>query len=285
MFTITEKKELAPQVHLFKIKAPLIAAKISPGQYVILRLDENGERFPLTVVDADINEGIITLISQTVGKSTAHLASLNIGDAILDIAGPLGHPTEIKNYGKVVIIGGGVGIAEIYPVAQALKYAGNKIISILGGRSKNLIILEDEIKKVSDQVYITTDDGSYEKKGLVTDVLKRLVTTPSPPLEKGDKGGFINLVYAVGPTIMMKAVAEVTKPAKIKTRVSLNPIFLDATGMCGVCRVTVSGSTKFACVDGPDFDAHEVDFDELMKRQRIYLEEEKLALEKFRARA
>jgi ferredoxin--NADP+ reductase len=282
MYKIIQKKEVAPQVHLFNIKAPLITAKRSPGQYVILRINENGERFPLTIVDADINEGTITLISQTIGKSTAHLASLNVGDSISDIAGPLGHQTEIKNFGKVVIIGGGVGIAEIYPVAQALKNAGNTIISILGGRSKNLIILEDEIKKVSDQVYITTDDGSYGENGLVTDVLKRLVTTPSPPLEKGDKGGFINLVYAVGPTIMMKAIAEVTKPTKIKTLVSLNPIFLDATGMCGVCRVTVSGSTKLACVDGPDFDAHEVDFDELMKRQRIYLEQEKLALEKFR---
>jgi ferredoxin--NADP+ reductase len=223
-----------------------------------------GERVPLTVVDTDTEKGIIVLIFQEVGLTTKLLGKLNPGDALYALAGPLGHPTEIKSYGKVILIGGGVGIAEIYPVAKALKEEGNDIITILGARTKELLILEEELKSVSSKFYITTDDGSYGKKGFTTDILKELL--------EGEK---CDLVYAVGPIPMMQKVAEVTRNFKVKTIVSLNALMVDATGMCGCCRVNVAGETKFSCVDGPEFDADLVDWDELIKRNRIYAEQEK----------
>ena len=271
MFKILKKQELAPKIKLMDVSAPEIARKAKPGQFVVLRVDDKGERFPLTLVDWNCEEGWIRLIFQEVGVSTIKLGSLSVGDSILDVVGPLGTPSEIMNYGLVAVVGGGVGIAPAYPIAKALKKSGNRIVSIIGARSAELLILEDEMREVSDELYISTDDGSKGHKGFVSDVLKMLIEKNYP----------FNLVYAVGPAIMMKVVASVTKPYGIKTVVSLNPIMVDATGMCGACRVTVGGKTKFVCVDGPEFDAHEVDFDELMKRQRMYLDEERRALEKF----
>jgi len=271
MFKILKKQELAPKIKLMDVSAPEIARKAKPGQFVVLRVDDKGERFPLTLVDWNCEEGWIRLIFQEVGVSTIKLGSLSVGDSILDVVGPLGTPSEIMNYGLVAVIGGGVGTAPAYPIAKALKKSGNRIVSIIGARSAELLILENEMRAVSDELYISTDDGSKGHKGFVSDVLKMLIEKNYP----------FNLVYAVGPAIMMKVVASVTKPYGIKTVVSLNPIMVDATGMCGACRVTVGGKTKFVCVDGPEFDAHEVDFDELMKRQRMYLDEERRALEKF----
>jgi len=271
MFKILKKQELAPKIKLMDVSAPEIARKAKPGQFVVLRVDDKGERFPLTLVDWSCEEGWIRLIFQEVGVSTIKLGSLSVGDSILDVVGPLGTPSEIMNYGLVAVVGGGVGTAPAYPIAKALKKSGNRIVSIIGARSAELLILENEMRAVSDELYISTDDGSKGHKGFVSDVLKMLIEKNYP----------FNLVYAVGPAIMMKVVASVTKPYGIKTVVSLNPIMVDATGMCGACRVTVGGKTKFVCVDGPEFDAHEVDFDELMKRQRMYLDEERRALEKF----
>ncbi|MEO0092384.1 MAG: sulfide/dihydroorotate dehydrogenase-like FAD/NAD-binding protein [candidate division WOR-3 bacterium] len=271
MFRILSKKELAPGIKLFEFDAPLIAQKAQPGQFVVLRINEPGERIPLTIADAKKEKGILVIVFQEVGKTTKLLGTLNPGDAVLDLIGPLGKPSEIENYGSVICIGGGVGTPEIFPVARALKEAKNKVISIIGARSKNLLIMEQEMKSVSDELYITTDDGSYGEKGLVTDVLKKIIAN----------GRKIDCVFAVGPVIMMKAVSEMTRPYNIRTIVSLNPIMLDATGMCGVCRVEVGGETKFACVDGPEFDGHKVDFDLLMKRLKTYLKEEKESLELF----
>ncbi len=271
MIEIQKIKELAPGIKLMELSAPLIASKVKPGQFVVLRIYEEGERIPLTVADARKEEGVLVIVFQEVGKTTKLLGTLKPGDQILDLIGPLGKPTEIENYGTVVCIGGGVGTPEIYPVARALRQAGNKVIAIIGARSKNLLIMEDEMRSVSDELYITTDDGTYGRKGFVTDELKRII----------ESGITINRVFAVGPVIMMKAVSELTRPYQIPTIVSLNPIMLDATGMCGVCRVEVGGETKFACVDGPEFDGHKVDFDLLLARQRIYLKEEKESLELF----
>jgi len=272
MFKIVDKQNLADSVSLFKIEAPEIAKKRKAGQFVVLRIDEKGERFPLTLAESDPKSGTITIVAQAIGKSTNYLNSLKAGDSILDIVGPLGKPTHIEKYGTVVCVGGGVGIAEVYPIAKALKEAGNKVISILGARDKSLIIFEDQIKSISDEVYVTTDNGSYGEKGFVTYPLKRLIDSRK-----------IDFVLAVGPTIMMKVVADATKEKNVKTFVSLNTIMLDATGMCGVCRVTVGGKSQLACVDGPEFDGHLVDFDELMKRQKIYLTEEKQSLDLFLA--
>ncbi|MBS7658445.1 MAG: sulfide/dihydroorotate dehydrogenase-like FAD/NAD-binding protein [Candidatus Bathyarchaeia archaeon] len=269
MHKILKKVQLCPIVYLMEVEAPLIAKKNKPGQFVVLRIHEKGERIPLTIVNSDEKHGSITLIFQVVGKTTKLLSKLNEGEYILNIAGPLGKPTEIEHYGTVVLIGGGVGAAEIYPEAKAFKAAGNYVIGIVGARTANLLILENELKQVCDEFYIATDDGSKGYHGFVSDVLKQLI----------DKGVKIDLVYAVGPTIMMKVISNLTKPYGIKTLVSLNPIMLDATGMCGVCRVKVGGEIKFACVDGPEFDGHLVDFDLLMARQRTYLEEEKKILE------
>lgn len=270
MYKILEKEDIAPGEKLFILDAPDIAKKTKPGQFVIIIIDEKGERIPLTVADYDGKKGTITIIVQEVGKSTMQLANTNKGERILDVVGPLGIPTHIEKYGTVVCVGGGVGIACIYPVARGMKKAGNKVISILGARSKDLIFWEDKIKTVSDELYITTDDGSYGKKGFVSDQLKEII----------DNKEKINLVMTIGPAVMMKVVSETTRPHNIKTVVSLNSIMVDGTGMCGSCRVEVDGKTKFACVDGPDFDAHQVNFDLLNDRQKVYHREEKEACEK-----
>jgi len=268
---IIQKRELGQNVKSMEIEAPLVAKKQKPGQFVVLRVHQDGERIPLTITESNIEKGSITLIFQEVGKTTKQLGQLNAGEYIADLVGPLGTPADMKYHGTVVVVGGGAATAVAYPEARDLKKAGNRVITIIGARMKDLIILEDQMRACSDELYVTTDDGSKGHHGLVTDVLKQLI-------EKGVK---IDLVVAIGPAIMMKVVAEVTRPYKIKTIASLNPIMVDATGMCGVCRVTVGGETRFACVDGPEFDAHLVDFDLLMARQRMYLEKEKIALERW----
>ncbi len=265
MYKILEKKELAPQVKLFEVAAPLIAKKAKPGQFVILRIDEEGERVPLTIADFNREKGTITMIFQEVGASTTLLGQLNEGDALLDLVGPLGKPTHIENFGTVVCVGGGIGIAPVYPIARGMKEAGNEVVSIIGARSEHILIYEEEMKAVSDKLHITTDDGSKGHKGFVTDPLKEML----------DAGKKIDLVVAIGPVIMMKNVAETTRAYGIPTVVSLNPIMVDGTGMCGGCRVSVGNENKFACVDGPEFDAHKVDFAGLMARQRMYKNQEK----------
>jgi len=269
MYNIIHKQILAPKVFSVEIMAPEIARKAQAGQFVMVKIDEKGERIPLTIAETDVDRNAIKIIFQVVGRTTQILSQLEKGAAILDLLGPLGRQTELKNYGEVVVVGGGVGIAELYPLVKALKELGNKIYSILGARTKSLVILEDQLKKFSDVVYITTDDGTYGEKGLVTDVLNRLMNTGLRP----------GLVYAIGPTIMMQKVSELTKQYGIKTVVNLNPIMVDGTGMCGSCRVTVNGEVKFACVDGPEFDAHQVDFAELINRQRMFIEQEKIIRE------
>ncbi|MEM2971214.1 MAG: sulfide/dihydroorotate dehydrogenase-like FAD/NAD-binding protein [Candidatus Bathyarchaeia archaeon] len=274
MHQIVKKRELAPNIKLVEVSAPEIAEKAQPGQFVILRVNERGERFPLTLVNWDRQKGTITLIFLEVGVSTKKLGMLKEGDAILDVAGPLGNPSEIGNYGVVSVVGGGVGTASAYPIARALKEVGNKVISIIGAKTAELLILENEMEKVSDELHISTDDGTKGQKGFVSDVLKTLI----------QKGYRLNLVYAIGPAVMMRAVAEVTRPYGIKTIASLNSIMVDGMGMCGACRVTVNGETKFACVDGPEFDAHKVDFGELIKRQMSFIAEEKRSLENWECR-
>jgi NAD(P)H-flavin reductase len=269
MYKVLKKVELAPKIKLVKIKAPEVAKKAKTGQFAIIRIDEKGERIPLTLVEREPNEGTITFIFQEVGLSTMKLGALGVGDEILNLAGPLGNPSDIKHYGLVAVVCGGTGTAVSYPIAKALKEAGNHVVSIIGARTKELLILENEMKNVSDELYISTDDGSKGHKGFVSDVLKMLI----------EKGYRFDLVYAIGPTLMMRATANVTKPHSIKTIVSLNPIMVDGMGMCGACRVTVGGETKFACLDGPEFDGHLVNFDELIKRLRVYLPEEKQAAE------
>jgi ferredoxin--NADP+ reductase len=258
-FKIIDKSDLAPEIKSLKITAPIIARKAQAGQFVILRIDEKGERFPLTIVDWNQVEETITLIFQEIGVSTKKLGKLKIGEQIADIAGPLGNPSQIEEYGTAVVIGGGLGTALIYPWVRALKKAGNYIISILGARNMNLLLLEKELRKLSDEVYISTDDGSKGVKGFTSDVLKRLLI----------QGRKLDIVMAGGPVPMMRAVSEVTRPYKIKTVVSLNPIMIDGTGMCGGCRITIGGETKYACVDGPEFNAHTVDFIE--KRNIFWL--------------
>lgn len=267
-FKVISIEELAPNIKRIVVHAPLIASKAQAGQFVILRVDEYGERFPLTLVDWKPAEGLITLIFQEVGVSTKKLGSLKAGDYIMDVIGPLGNPTEIKNYGTVAVIGGGVGTALIYPWIRALKSCGNYVVTILGARTESLLLLEDDLRAVSDEIHISTDDGSKGIKGFTSDVLKNLIS----------EGKRFDLVMAAGPVPMMRAVAEVTRPYKIKTIVSLNPIMVDGTGMCGACRVKVGGEIKFACVDGPEFDAHKVDFRQLMNRLRFYREEEMKAV-------
>jgi NAD(P)H-flavin reductase len=250
-----------------KVLAPIIAQHYKPGQFVILMVVENGERIPLTITETDLLSGTITLIFQEVGFTTKLLNKLNVGDELYHIVGPLGKPTEIKFYGTVVLVGGGVGTAEIYPVAKALKEKNNKIITIIGARNKNLVILEDEFRKISDELFITTDDGSYGRKGLVTDVLQEVINK-----EK------IDIVYAVGPVVMMKAVSQLTKNFNIPTIVSLNTIMVDGTGMCGSCRITYDGKIKYVCCDGPEFDGHKVDWDEILKRSKTYIDQEQKIL-------
>ena len=259
------KLVLKPSVVLMDIHAPFIAKKAMAGQFIIFRIDEKGERVPLTIAGYDREMGSITIIFQIVGKTTEHLASLNEGDVLLDVAGPLGIPTHVdENAKKVCVIGGGVGCAIAYPQAKELYDRGLKVDVITGFRNKDIVILEDEFKKTCDNLIVCTDDGSYGKKGFVTDALKELI----------EAGNEYDAVIAIGPVPMMKFVCSVTKPYNIKTIVSLNPIMIDGTGMCGGCRVTVGGKIKYACVDGPDFDGHEVDFDELMKRNSTYREQE-----------
>ena len=251
-----------------KVLSPHVAKAALPGQFVALMASKEGERIPLTIVGADKTGGVITLIFQEVGLTTRLFGKLEPGDSLYALTGPLGRPTEIKRYGDVILIGGGVGIAEVYPVAQAMKEAGNRITTILGSRTKELLILEDELKAISDHIYLATDDGSYGEKGFVTDVLTNILRNTQYAI-------LYTLIYAVGPIPMMKAVSQAAKDLKIKTLVSLNTIMVDATGMCGSCRVTVGGQTRFACVDGPEFDASMIDWDELTARNQVYADKEK----------
>jgi len=273
MFEILRREELAGgTIILNEINAPLIAKKAKPGQFVILRATENGERIPLTMAETDPEKGTITIIYQVVGKTTALFKTLKVGDRYLDVVGPLGKPTDIEKVdGQVVCVGGGTGVAVLHPITKALKEIGNHVVAVIGARTKDMIILEDKMKEASNELFVCTDDGSYGHHGFVTDVLKDLI-------EKRD----VRLVVAIGPVPMMKVACEITRPHKIKTIVSLNPIMVDGTGMCGCCRVSVGGETKFACVDGPEFDGHLVDFDELSARLKAYVEQEKIAYEKFK---
>lgn len=255
------------KVTRIEVAAPGIAKKAKPGQFVSLMVSENGERIPLTVVEKNELKGTITLIFQEVGLTTRLLGRLDSGDSLYALVGPLGHATELKKYGRVILVGGGVGIAEIYPVAKGLKQAGNFITAILGARTKELLILEEELKRVSDEFYVATDDGSCGRKGFVTDILKDLLDHRPSTIDYG-------LIYAVGPIPMMKKVCLVAEGFNLKTIVSLNALMVDATGMCGCCRVTVAGETKFSCVDGPEFDGRAVDWDELEKRNRVYADKE-----------
>lgn len=270
MFRVIEKTKLTKDTTRFVVEAPDIALKAKAGQFVVVVASENSERIPLTIADADTSRGTITLIFQEIGFSTKELGALNAGCAISHILGPLGNPTHVEKYGTVICIAGGVGIAEVYPVAKAMKQSANRVIGIIGARSKGLIILEEKLKEFCDELFITTDDGSYGKKGYVTDVLKGLLEVT----EQSTHTIYPNLVYAVGPVPMMQKIAQLTKEYNIKTIVSLNPIMVDATGMCGSCRVSVAGVTKFGCVDGPEFDAHLVDFNELRKRLASFKEKE-----------
>jgi ferredoxin--NADP+ reductase len=305
MFRILDTKQLASDVKWFRIAAPLVAKHRQPGQFVILRLDETGERIPLTMAAADPKTGTIDLIVKAIGKTTRVLFTKQAGDTIQDIMGPLGRPTEIHKVDHAVLVGGGVGTAVIYPLAKALQDAGCFVTSITGGRTRELVVLEEELKKVSNAVYATTDDGSYGFKGTVADKLRELINqgprahqspsgsegprpnqSPSgseghPSCDRQGANAPIGVVYAAGPVPMMKAVCELTRPYGIKTIVSLNPIMVDGTGMCGGCRVTVGGKTKFACVDGPEFDGHQVDYAELWDRLGAYKAHEKTALDRY----
>ncbi len=275
MFKILEAKFLAPGIKRFVLEAPRIARKQQPGQFVILRIYEEGERIPVTIENSDPAKGTISIVVQSAGKTTQLLNSLNTGDSIRDVVGPLGKPSEIGKFGTVVVVGGGVGTAMAYPSAAAFKRAGNRVISIVGARNRELVILEKEMRDVSDALLITTDDGSYADKGFVTDKLRQLI----------QNGTRIDLVLAVGPIVMMKAVAELTRKENIKTVVSLNPIMIDGTGMCGGCRVLIDGKSEFACVDGPEFDAHQVNFEVLVQRNGMYRQAEQKSLADFQAHA
>ncbi len=266
MSKILFKKQLSKDVYLMKLHAPLIAEERSAGQFIILQVDDDyGERIPLTIADANVDEGSVTIIFQVVGKSTHKLSLLNEGDNVPTLVGPLGKPTHIENFGTVVCVGGGIGVAPLHPIAQALKKAGNHVITIIGARTKELIILEDEMKSIADEFILCTDDGSYGRKALVTEPLKEICERNPKP----------NMVIAIGPPIMMKFCSETTRPYGVFTQVSLNTIMVDGTGMCGGCRVNVGNEVKFVCVDGPEFDGHKVDFDNMMARLNSYKEIEK----------
>ncbi|MGD0036672.1 MAG: sulfide/dihydroorotate dehydrogenase-like FAD/NAD-binding protein [Bacteroidota bacterium] len=271
MHRIIQKEILAPTITKYLIEAPYIARKRKAGNFVIIRVEETGERIPLTLVDSNPHDGTITLIVQAIGKTTKELALKKEGDFIIDVMGPLGNPTPIETGKTIACVGGGVGTAELYPITKALKDADNTIYTIVGARSKELVILEQEMEHISDKFYITTDDGSYKRKGFVTDQLKELL----------DANQGINMVYAIGPLPMMKAVSNLTKSYNVRTLVSLNAIMLDGTGMCGGCRVMVNGKMKFACVDGPEFEGPEVDFDEMLLRNRSYTDMEKISNDRF----
>jgi ferredoxin--NADP+ reductase len=263
------KQQLSANVVRMDLSAPEVAKRRKAGQFLVLKVNEQGERIPLTMVDSDPATGTVTIIYQVVGKTTALLAELAVGDTILDLQGPLGNPTEIENFGHVVCVGGGVGVGVIYPIARALKEAGNHVTSIIGSRTKDLLILEAEMGKASDRLIVATDDGSYGFHGFVSQVLQELI----------DKKERVDRVFAIGPVPMMRVICEVTRPYAIPTVVSLNPIMVDATRMCGACRVAVGGKTRFACVDGPEFDGHQVDFGLLMTRLRMYCDQEKQSLD------
>jgi ferredoxin--NADP+ reductase len=270
---IISKKQLSEHVFTANVEAPLIACARKPGQFVIISINsEYSERIPLTIADADPEEGTIRLIWQRVGKTTAELADLQVGDEIANIVGPLGKPTHIQNFGTVVCVGGGIGNAPLLPIATALKKAGNKIISILGARNKELLILEDEFSQISDELIVTTDDGSHGRKALVTEPLKEVCQRKEKP----------DQVFAIGPAIMMKFCCEVTRPFSIPTQVSLNTIMVDGTGMCGGCRIEFDGQPKFVCVDGPEFDGHKVNFDLMMKRLNAYKDQEQEAYDQYK---
>ena len=273
MHKVVRKEQLNPEICLVEFEARDISVSAKAGQFVILRVDETGERFPLTLHDWNSGKGTVTVVCQGVGVSTKKLCALDKGDSILDVSGPLGHAIDAKDTGKVICIGGGVGTAEAYPIARAIKDAGNDVTVIIGARTKELVICEDEMKKICGKVYVTTDDGSYGRKGFVTDILREL-------LEEGS----YDLIFAIGPVIMMKMVSEMTRPASVRTLVSLNSIMIDGTGMCGGCRVRYNEEPKFVCVDGPEFDGHLVDFDDLMRRQERYKDKEKTALDRYDTR-
>jgi ferredoxin--NADP+ reductase len=271
VYRITMREDLSPVTKLFKVEAPEVARKAKAGQFVIIRTDEHGERVPLTVADYDRQSGEITLVFQEVGKTTKQLGSMKVGDELASFVGPLGRPTEIEKYGTVMCVGGGVGIAPIYPIARALREAGNYVISIIGARNVGLLFWEDKMRSVSDELAVCTDDGSYARKALVTEPMKEILSSARK----------VDMIWAIGPAIMMKFAALATQPFGVKTIVSLNSIMVDGTGMCGACRVEVGGKTRFVCVDGPEFDGHQVDWGLLLERQRIYLEQEKRAVERF----
>jgi len=264
MYPIIAKEKLAPKIFRFLVQAPAVAESRKPGQFVVVRAHEKSERIPLTIVDSDPEQGTITLIIQEAGYSTIKLCQMEAGESLQDVLGPLGEPTDIEPYGTVACVGGGVGTAVLFPIVKGLKEVGNEVITINGARSKDLVILEEELRDISDELIVTTDDGSYGVEGFGSTVLKNIL----------EDGRDIDFVVAIGPTVMMKAVAEVTRPYGIKTIASLNSIMIDGTGMCGGCRVTVGEELKFACVDGPEFDAHLVDFDEQIARHQYYRDEE-----------
>jgi ferredoxin--NADP+ reductase len=272
VYKILEKEVLSDVTKLMVIDAPQVARKARPGQFVIVRVDERGERIPLTIADYDPDAGTITLVFQEVGKSTMHMGTMEPGDEFATVAGPLGHATEVENYGTVVCVGGGVGIAPIYPIARALKQAGNHVVSIIGARNKDLLFWEDRMRSVSDEITVCTDDGSHGRKGLVTEPLKEILEA---------RPGQISRVWAIGPAIMMKFIALATQPYNVSTIVSLNTIMIDGTGMCGGCRVLLEDGAQFVCVDGPEFDAHKVDWDNLLARQAFYRPEEQVAIEQW----
>jgi ferredoxin--NADP+ reductase len=269
MYRILKKRMLAEDTCFMEIEAPLIAKKIMPGNFVMLRVSGKGEKVPMSLADYDREKGSVTVVFKVIGKTTADLAGMKEGDALENFVGPLGNPTETAKLGTVVLVGGGVGIPPLYPIARAMRKSGNRVVTIIGARSKSLMIYEKEMKSVSDELLVATDDGSYGTKGFVSDLLQNLIA----------KGTKIDRVLTVGPPIMMKIVAKVTRPHAIKTIASLNPIMVDGTGMCGCCRVTVGDKVRFACVDGPEFDAHLVDFDNMMLRNNRFQEEEKRAME------
>ncbi|MFI5143727.1 MAG: sulfide/dihydroorotate dehydrogenase-like FAD/NAD-binding protein [Thermoanaerobaculales bacterium] len=273
MFAIVRKEEIAPKFHRFVVQAPEVARKHKPGQFVMVLGGSDAERIPLTIADSDAAAGTITLVVQEVGKTTMAMGLLKVGDAFMSVVGPLGTPTHIEKFGTVVCVGGGAGIAPMLPIAAGMKKVGNTVLSILGGRTQELVILREEMAAASHEIFYTTDDGSFGRKGLVTHALADLIA------ERGNP----NLVVAIGPAVMMRAVAELTRKLAIPTLASLNSIMVDGTGMCGACRVSVDGKTKFVCVDGPEFDAHLVDFDLLIKRLRMYLPEEQVARERYLA--
>jgi len=271
MYEILSKEALTPVTKLYEVRAPAVARKARAGQFVILRIHERGERIPLTIADYDRQRGTIALVVQEVGKTTLQMAALQVGDCLASFTGPLGLPSEIEHYGTVLCIGGGFAIAPVYPIARALKEAGNTVLSIVGVRSGDLLFWEDRLRSVSDELIVCTDDGSYGRKGLVTLPLQEMLGAGRP----------IDHIWAIGPAIMMKFCCLTSQPYGVPTTVNLNSIMVDGTGMCGACRVEVGGQTRFACVDGPEFDGHQVDWDLLLVRQRIYLAEEKLAVDRW----